>query len=309
MKRCLEALERQTCRDFEAVVIDDCSTDDSYQKLLDYKANAPFAIKVLRNDKNVGPGKSRETAVSQASGEWIAFCDCDDWYERDFLETMLSTAISEAADLVICDYKYVYGTGGQKRIGTLDRFAGQPSRAEILAFSEMTLCRIMAKRRVFDGVVFPAIYHAEDAAVVPQLIAAAEKIALQRRALYNYFIRGDSASNKPDKRVAKEFITAFSVVEAAIGKEFPEECCFIGIMDVLCAATLNMFKAGYSGREVRAVVEDFNRRYPDWQSNGYMKHIPRAKTVYLYCIRRSLFALARVFGWAHALLIKIWSFN
>ena len=90
--RCFEALEKQTFKDFEVCVIDDCSTDDSYEKLKKYEERSPLCIKVLRSPKNMGPGHSRKVGIEATDSEWIAFCDIDDWYDDDFLDENESSA-------------------------------------------------------------------------------------------------------------------------------------------------------------------------------------------------------------------------
>ena len=71
-------LERQTFRDFELVVADDASGDDTIDALKSAKAKAAFPVTILETDQNGGPSRARNRAISAAEGEFIAFCDIDD---------------------------------------------------------------------------------------------------------------------------------------------------------------------------------------------------------------------------------------
>ena len=68
MNRFFQSLEDQIYKDFEVIVIDDCSTDNSYEELLDYSQRSPLEIKVFRTDKNSGPGNARNIGMEKARG-------------------------------------------------------------------------------------------------------------------------------------------------------------------------------------------------------------------------------------------------
>ena len=97
--KCFDKLNEQTYRDFDVVIVDDCSTDRSYEKILSVKDNYDFNVSVVKNEKNSGPAISRNVGVKIADGEYIAFCDSDDYYEPNFLEIMLSELIDNDAEL------------------------------------------------------------------------------------------------------------------------------------------------------------------------------------------------------------------
>ena len=79
----LKSLAHQTHLPDEMVVSDDCSTDRTVRIVTEFARHAPFSIKVLTNDKNVGCTKNYERAIRDCSGDVIFLCDCDDvWYPR-----------------------------------------------------------------------------------------------------------------------------------------------------------------------------------------------------------------------------------
>lgn len=84
----------------EVICIDDCSTDNTYRKLLEYSRNYDNVI-LLRNDTNMGAGHSRNRGLDIATGQYISFLDSDDWYFSDnSLEKFYQDA--ENNDAVLC---------------------------------------------------------------------------------------------------------------------------------------------------------------------------------------------------------------
>ena len=73
----LSSLLNQTYTDIEIICVDDCSTDESLQKIKSY-AVKDKRVKVITHSKNLGPHCARQTGVSNASGDYILFLDCDD---------------------------------------------------------------------------------------------------------------------------------------------------------------------------------------------------------------------------------------
>jgi glycosyltransferase involved in cell wall biosynthesis len=86
LNRVWESINRQTCRDFEWICVDDGSSDDSYARLQQYAAHASFPVTVLRNDKNQGKHVAWNRAVAASQGELFVPCDSDDEFDNDALE-------------------------------------------------------------------------------------------------------------------------------------------------------------------------------------------------------------------------------
>ena len=90
---CLDSLINQTLDDIEIITIDDNSTDNSLNILLDYARKYPN-IKVYHNEKNIGQGASRNKGLSFATGEYIGFVDSDDYIRNTMYEDMYKALIN-----------------------------------------------------------------------------------------------------------------------------------------------------------------------------------------------------------------------
>lgn len=82
ISRTIGSILAQTFRDFIIIVIDDCSTDDSVEKV---RAFDDARIKLLLNEKNIGAGLTRNRGIMEAKTRYIAFCDSDDLMVPDRL--------------------------------------------------------------------------------------------------------------------------------------------------------------------------------------------------------------------------------
>lgn len=103
IKRALESINNQTYKDYEIIVIDDCSDDNTYNVLEQCKN-----IKFIRHNKNLKAGGSRNKGIEQAVGEYIIFLDADDYFaENTTLERINETIGKENPDIVYLGFKIV----------------------------------------------------------------------------------------------------------------------------------------------------------------------------------------------------------
>lgn len=100
----IESLNCQTYKDFEAIFINDGSTDKSIDILMEWQKKSLINIKIV-NCKNGGPSRARNEGLKIAKGKYIAFLDADDSYEPEFLQTLISEYNKDDVDFVCCGYK------------------------------------------------------------------------------------------------------------------------------------------------------------------------------------------------------------
>lgn len=104
--KCIDSILSQTFADFELLLIDDGSRDNS-GKICDEYANKDFRIKVFHKE-NGGVSSARQYGTEKANGEYIIHADSDDWVESNMLEDLYNCATKENADMIICDYYIDY---------------------------------------------------------------------------------------------------------------------------------------------------------------------------------------------------------
>lgn len=105
LPKCIDSILDQSYRDFELILVDDGSPDRCGEICDEYAGKDP-RVKVIHKE-NGGVSAARNTGLDAATGEYIAFCDSDDYWHPDFLQRMLAEARRTEADLVACNYIYV----------------------------------------------------------------------------------------------------------------------------------------------------------------------------------------------------------
>lgn len=106
----IESVQKQTYTNWELIVVDDCSTDNTYEIVKEY-SQKDFRIKLLKNQKNQGVSYTRKNGVEASAGEWIAFLDSDDAWHHEKLEKQLVCQKQYGAKLVFTASAFMNSEG------------------------------------------------------------------------------------------------------------------------------------------------------------------------------------------------------
>lgn len=114
--RCLMSLTGQTLSKgaYEVILVDDASTDTTWQHITAWEAKYPELILAVHCDENGKMGRARNIGLSYATGEYVGFADSDDWVEPEMFEALLSEAETNGQDVVICRHLRDRGNDFQK---------------------------------------------------------------------------------------------------------------------------------------------------------------------------------------------------
>jgi CDP-glycerol glycerophosphotransferase len=97
----------------EVIVIDDCSTDNTVEKINEFiLANPKMLIKFIQQPENMRQGTARNRGVLESSGKYVFFLDGDDFIDSDTLSSLYEKAELYACDFVLCDWAYYYEDKG-----------------------------------------------------------------------------------------------------------------------------------------------------------------------------------------------------
>ncbi|MCD8019183.1 MAG: glycosyltransferase [Clostridiales bacterium] len=105
--RCIESLVNQTLKDIEIILVDDGSPDGC-PAICDEYAASDSGIRVIHK-KNGGVSAARNDGLALTTGEWVLFCDSDDWMERDACEALYDAGEKENVDVVVADIYRIKG--------------------------------------------------------------------------------------------------------------------------------------------------------------------------------------------------------
>ncbi len=190
VRRCFEALCRQTYPRLEFLFVDDCSTDGSYEECTRICAGDP-RFRVLRMPENSGAGDTRQRGIEAATGSWIGFTDCDDLPEPELYATLYRTAMQAQADIACCNAFYAYEDGRHWPIF--------PPGTQVTELTPREALLRMHRREGIGYSLWDKLFRREillqvpmrsqpfeDHATLPYYFHAARRIALCPQPLYRY---------------------------------------------------------------------------------------------------------------------------
>lgn len=105
IRRTIESVKKQTYTDWEIIIVDDCSSDQTIEVIESF-SNAK--IKIIKLDRNEGPAYARQVGIEKALGMYIIFMDSDDWYNTStILEHMVNTFVENKGKIDCVMMRYI----------------------------------------------------------------------------------------------------------------------------------------------------------------------------------------------------------
>lgn len=202
LHKCITSILSQKMTDFELILVDDGSKDDS-GAICDEYAKKDSRVKVIHK-QNEGVSIARNTGIEVAEGEYIGFVDSDDWIEPDMYETLYNLATSKECDIVMCDAVTKYDDKPDEE-DTISQLSGgnllckKDIYPELLREMAGAAWRCIYKKEILkdNSVIFPPnIPFSEDRIFNILAMGYAEKIYYTKTPFYNRYIRKGSAVNK-----------------------------------------------------------------------------------------------------------------
>lgn len=267
---CLDSVLAQDELDFEVIVIDDGSIDNTWDVAKEY-AKRDARIRVLHQE-NRGVSAARNLGLSAAKGEWITFVDGDDLVAPDMLSVMLSAA-DEQTDMVVCAHETFgetqecfwpqtqwYRLRGEKR-----------RRAAALRLIEgdsilNIMCNKLHRRELLEreGIrLAEGVAIAEDALFNLEAVLCGNGIAYVNRVTYRYRIHSQSATQKRTKSEFEAHKRWFSAMRAMLERRGAMERYYAAFLD---SVVLRLYKDG----GIPCVIREFGEKAKPFLLRGQM---------------------------------------
>ncbi|HEB78304.1 MAG TPA: glycosyltransferase [Methylothermaceae bacterium] len=144
------SVHAQTFPDWELIVVDDGSGDDSVA-IITRLAQEDSRIRLLRQD-NQGPYPARNFGLRHARGEFVAFLDADDWWDRTFLEKMRHGLDGHKADLAYCGWQNVVEAGEDRPPYVPPDYLQEDLFERLLRSCPWPIHAALTRRRVLEAV-------------------------------------------------------------------------------------------------------------------------------------------------------------
>lgn len=276
MKDTLESLEQQTNKDFEVVISDDCSKDETYLRLFEYSANTEMTMRVYQNDVNKGPGGARNFGLSKAIGEYVTFLDSDDTITPDFVETLTAAAKEYNPDCIIFDYNKCTGKKKKHISSYPTDKEGFTDPKEAIVKSTATCCGKMYRMKMLteNKVLYPELFRHEDFCFGKKAISHSESVYVIQKPLYNYIERADSIMGTVSLENEENAVNAYKDVEAEIGEKYPEETEALYLILCRYSAPLGMAFKGCPKKDIIKFLDENEKSNRAPEENKYFKSFP-----------------------------------
>lgn len=202
IRRCLNSILAQSYDEWEAICVDDGSTDDSFSILEEYAKNDNRVIVV--HQANSGIAAARNRGIKESNGEYICIVDADDYIKEDMLQNYNSVIGTVDADFYVMDYFRISGksvkyksTMHNQNEGLLDREKDIDQLRDYLSSISAVWNRAISKRFIEDNKLkFKDCFYADDEIFVMEMYALSNRIFYLKKAGYYYVDDGNSITHK-----------------------------------------------------------------------------------------------------------------
>lgn len=201
--KCLSSVLNQTFEDFELIVVNDGSPDNSDSICLEF-AQKDKRIKYIRRE-NGGLASVRNLGVNEAKGEYLCFVDSDDYIDKDALFFMYRAATEKHSDIVLCGYFIENGKSVKKNNfesaditdGNLNPYMVELKSKNLIDPAWNKLYKVSFLKET--GVKFPVGEYYEDTYFNLRLLGFKPKISICSECFYHYVLQMGSITRRYNK--------------------------------------------------------------------------------------------------------------
>lgn len=293
LPNCLQSLVNQNYNDYEIIIINDGSTDNSEKIIKDYKTKYPKLIKYYKKD-NGGLSSARNLGIVKSIGEYLLFVDSDDSLEINALNTLANHINKKKLDIIVFNL-YSVKDNIKEEIQTFNTNINDKIKKYIIG--NPSACNKLIKKDLFikNNLKFKEGIYYEDLMLMPILIKYTNKIDFINKNLYNYYIRSNSITNKINYN--KKMDSIFIIVEELykeLNDNYKEEIEFLYIEHLLRNASLRYIDYKKYDK-INNIINLMKDKYKFWYKNIYFKKYYNIKQkIMCYLIYNKKFKIIKI---------------
>lgn len=279
LPKCIESLVCQSLENLEIILVDDGSTDCSYEIMSKYRQQHPDRIRIFQKE-NGGQGTARNLGISVAKGEYIGFVDADDYVALEMFEEMYEKAVKEKLDMVQCYFTYLKENG--EVLPSYGNVREYRSRKDMFIDSLVSPWNKLIRLELLkdNEVTFTEGYIYEDTAFFLKLIPYIRSCKLIEKSFVFHIDRGDSTMNANKSRkvahifpVLKDALNYYE--EKGLRQQYKEELEYFCVKVLLCSSMQRIARVEDKGLRKELLgktVEMLDKKFPEHRKNKYFRH-------------------------------------
>lgn len=199
LRQCVDSILAQTFEDYELILVDDGCTDHSGSICDEYETKSDKAEVI--HQQNGGLPVARKVGIEHAHGDYILFVDADDWVDPDHLESLITKAEQEQADVVMCGFYFEFPKKKVKFANIPTSLTGKDIIIESLKGSlhAGVVFKLIRRSLFLDHVInFPQYTYLEDMCLSTEILLVAKRIVSTNLVSYHYRYNYHSETNTRD---------------------------------------------------------------------------------------------------------------
>lgn len=277
IEACVESILNQTYHNIEVILVNDGSTDSSFDKIQKY-INDP-RIEII-NQKNQGLGGARNTGLKQANGEYIVFVDSDDTIEPTMIEEMENLAEKKDLDIVCCDYARVNEKGKSLEVYKIPLEEDRlyiPNKDKEILLQDPSACNKMFRKDLFEklNILFPTRVWYEDLRTTPKLLARATRVEIIHKPFYRYLQRGGSIMNSKTLQRQRESLEAMEDLfnyfkDNGLDQLYSKELEYLCIAHIFVYGINRLARISNSKNMITEFKNYTYSHFPNFHNNPYL---------------------------------------
>ena len=239
LSKCLDSLTNQTMKNYEVILVDDGSTDNSKKIVDEYIKLYPDKFKYFYQ-KNMGQASARNLGLKKAEGEYIFFVDSDDYLELDACQKVYECANENDYDILSFELEEEL-EDGTKKSSNYYKFTDVSDDKKYILCETSSVNKIIRKSILIENnLQFVENYIYEDLELIPRLILYTKKVCFIEDKLYHYVIHNNSTMRQKEynSKLQNIFFVMNSLKNSLENTEYKEELEYLYIEHLLHGAVL-----------------------------------------------------------------------
>ena len=288
LDKCLNSLVNQTISDYEIIVVNDGTKDNSQVIIDGFVEKYPNLVRSFIKE-NGGLSDARNYGIKYASGKYLAFVDSDDYVELDYFNNVVKMAEENDYDLVVSDLEYVWENNEHEPMLKYGENQVSNDIHKNLFLSPLFSWNKLYKKALFDELEckYPVGLWYEDIPVTLKYFANAKRIGYYNKIGIHYLQRGTSILGSSYNDKMYDIFTIFENVvkyfkDSNKYAEFKDELEYLYIEHFLLYGAFRFLRTDHYQALMQKAFTFVKQEFPNWRNNKYIKTLGKKNEIFLY---------------------------